>query len=210
MKIDLIVRGVCALRPGVPGSSENIRVRSIVGRFLEHTRVFYFRNGGDEEVYLSSADWMDRNFFRRIELASRCSTRSSQRRVIHEGLKPYLDDNTQAWEMHPDGSFARRKRGRGKKRCAQAELLASLAGYVVSARTGSRGTYPFWRPVPLYQSFHQLRAVPVFLRHRVGGVVLREDLLRVVAQLRHPHPVVALDQDVRAPRGACGEWGSAR
>ena len=68
VKIDLIVRGVCALRPGVPGLSENIRVRSIVGRFLEHTRIFYFKDGGQTRVYLSSADWMDRNFFRRIEL----------------------------------------------------------------------------------------------------------------------------------------------
>ena len=69
VKVDLIVRGVCALKPGVEGLSENIRVRSIVGRFLEHSRVFYFRNDGADDVWLSSADWMDRNFFRRIELA---------------------------------------------------------------------------------------------------------------------------------------------
>ena len=68
VKIELIVRGVCALRPGVPGVSENIRVRSVLGRFLEHSRIFYFYNGGAEDVYLSSADWMDRNFFRRIEV----------------------------------------------------------------------------------------------------------------------------------------------
>jgi polyphosphate kinase len=127
VKIDLVVRGVCALRPGVPKLSENIRVRSIVGRFLEHTRIFHFRNGGEDRVYLSSADWMDRNFFRRIELCFPVSTPKLARRVVREGLKPYLEDNTQAWEMGPDGTFVRRKRGRAKKRCAQLELLSELA-----------------------------------------------------------------------------------
>jgi polyphosphate kinase len=128
VKVDLVVRGVCALRPGVPRLSENIRVRSIVGRFLEHTRVFRFANGGQEKVWLSSADWMDRNFFRRIELAFPVVDAKLAKRVIREGLRPYLDDNTQSWEMRPDGSYERRKRGRGKKHCAQLELLAALAG----------------------------------------------------------------------------------
>ena len=127
VKIDLVVRGVCALRPGVPKLSEKIRVRSIVGRFLEHTRVFRFANGGDERVWLSSADWMDRNFFRRIELAFPVTDAKLARRIVREGLKPYLDDNTQSWDMLPDGTYARSKRGRGKKRCAQVELLALLA-----------------------------------------------------------------------------------
>ena len=127
VKVDLIVRGVCALRPGVPRISENIRVRSIVGRFLEHSRVFHFRNGGDAQVWLSSADWMDRNFFRRIELAFPVNDPKLARRVVAEGLKPYLEDNTQAWEMQPDGTYVRRKRAHGKKRCAQLEILASLA-----------------------------------------------------------------------------------
>jgi len=127
VKVDLVVRGVCALRPGVPKLSENIRVRSVVGRFLEHTRVFRFANAGSERVWLSSADWMDRNFFRRIELAFPILDAKLARRVVREGLKPYFDDNVQAWEMRPDGSYERRKRGRGKRHCAQAELLAALS-----------------------------------------------------------------------------------
>ncbi|MCY7389160.1 MAG: polyphosphate kinase 1 [Burkholderiales bacterium] len=129
VKVDLIVRGVCALRPGVPGLSENIRVRSIVGRFLEHSRIFYFRNGGDERVWLSSADWMDRNFFRRIELCFPVLDAKLKRRVISEGLKPYLDDNVQAWEMDGEGGYTRKHPARGPKavrRNAQEQLLALL------------------------------------------------------------------------------------
>ena len=84
--MDLIVRGVCALRPQVKGLSENIRVRSIVGRFLEHTRIFHFRNGGEAEIMISSADWMDRNFFRRIELAVPVLDPKARRRIMREGL----------------------------------------------------------------------------------------------------------------------------
>ncbi|MGA9164026.1 MAG: polyphosphate kinase 1 [Thiobacillus sp.] len=127
VKIDLIIRGVCALRPGIAGLSDNIRVRSIVGRFLEHTRIFYFRNGGDEQVYLSSADWMDRNFFRRIETGFPVLNPKLKKRVIAEGLKPYLRDNVQAWDMRSDGSFRRRSARRAKPYSAQAELLALLS-----------------------------------------------------------------------------------
>src|SRR5687767_7383455 len=112
VRVDLIVRGVCALRPGVKGLSDNIRVRSIVGRFLEHTRLFHFRNGGEAEVMISSADWMDRNFFKRIELAVPVLDPKARRRIVAEGLKLYLDDNVQAWDMQPDGTFKRIKRGR--------------------------------------------------------------------------------------------------
>ncbi len=126
VKIDLIVRGVCALRPGIAGLSDNIRVRSVVGRFLEHTRIFYFRNDGDELVYLSSADWMDRNFFRRIETCFPVLNPKLKKRVIAEGLKPYLRDNVQAWEMQSDGSFRRRTPRRSKPYNAQMELLALL------------------------------------------------------------------------------------
>ncbi len=125
VKIDLIVRGVCALRPGIRGLSENIRVRSIIGRFLEHSRIFYFANDGAEDVYLSSADWMERNFFRRIELCFPVLDPRLKQRVIKEGLRIYLADA--AWEMDADGNYHRRRaRGRAA-RPAQEQLLALLA-----------------------------------------------------------------------------------
>lgn len=130
VKVDLIVRGVCALRPAVEGLSENIRVRSVVGRFLEHSRIFYFRNGGDERVMLSSADWMERNFFRRIELCFPVTDMRLKKRVIAEGLMPYLKDNCQAWEMNGEGGYVRKKPAhgvRGVRKAAQEELLALLA-----------------------------------------------------------------------------------
>jgi polyphosphate kinase len=126
VKVDLIIRGVCALRPGIAGLSDNIRVRSVVGRFLEHSRIFYFHNDGDERVYLSSADWMDRNFFRRIETAFPILNPKLKKRVITEGLKPYLRDNVQAWDMLSDGAYRRRPLRRAKPYNAQAELLALL------------------------------------------------------------------------------------
>jgi len=127
VEIDLIVRGVCALKPGMAGVSENIRVRSIVGRFLEHSRVFYFHNGGAEDVYLSSADWMDRNFFRRVEICFPVLDARLKKRVINEGLKSYLDDNTQAWEMDADGRYHLKSPGRSKPQVAQETLLETLA-----------------------------------------------------------------------------------
>ena len=127
VQIDLIVRGVCALRPGVPGVSDNIRVRSIIGRFLEHTRVFYFHNDGAADVHLASADWMDRNFFRRVEISFPVLDPALKKRVIDEGLKPYLEDNTQAWEMDPDGQYQCKPPRRGKPVVAQEVLLDLLA-----------------------------------------------------------------------------------
>jgi len=126
VKIDLIVRGVCALRPGIKGLSENIRVRSIIGRLLEHHRVFYFFAGGEEKVYLSSADWMERNFFRRIELAFPVLDKKLKRRVISEGLQIYLTDNLQSWDMDANGSYHPRRGSRNKPRCAQSELIELL------------------------------------------------------------------------------------
>jgi polyphosphate kinase len=127
VKVDLIVRGICALRPGVEGLSENIRVRSIVGRFLEHSRVFWFRNDGADDVWLSSADWMDRNFFRRIELGFPILDDRLKRRVIKEGLKPYLDDNCQSWVMDSEGGYQRQVPKSGKRYSAQEELLSLLS-----------------------------------------------------------------------------------
>ncbi|MFH0934831.1 MAG: polyphosphate kinase 1 [Pseudomonadota bacterium] len=126
VRIDLVVRGVCALRPGVPGLSEHIKVRSIVGRFLEHTRIFYFLNGGKEDVYLSSADWMDRNFFRRVELCFPVREKKFKQRVILEGLKPYLKDNRQAWDMSADGHYTKKNPRGTLPRSAQQILLGEL------------------------------------------------------------------------------------
>ena len=109
-KIDLIVRGACMLPPGVPGQTDNIRVRSVVGRFLEHSRILYFRWGAgedDEALYLSSADWMGRNMFRRIELAWPVRDARLRQRVIDECLVPYLHDARDAWDLQPDGSYRR-------------------------------------------------------------------------------------------------------
>ena len=127
VKVDLIVRGVCALRPGVKGLSENIRVRSVIGRFLEHTRIFYFRNNLKHDVYLASADWMDRNFFRRIEVCFPVLDKKLKKRVIEEGLKIYLQDNSQAWGMDGEGHYRRKNTRRAEPKCAQIGLLRQLA-----------------------------------------------------------------------------------
>ena len=126
VRIDLVVRGACALRPGVKGLSENITVRSIVGRLLEHHRIYYFRNGGADDVYLSSADWMGRNLFRRIEVAWPVLDARLKRRVLDEGLKPYLEDTAEAWILGADGLYQPPKAG-AAARSAQRLLLAALA-----------------------------------------------------------------------------------
>ena len=119
---------MCALRPGIAGLSENIRVRSVIGRFLEHSRIFYFRNDGAHDIYLSSADWMGRNFFRRIEICFPVLDARLKKRVLTEGLNPYLKDNSQSWEMDADGHYHLRATTRSsKKLCAQEALLTELA-----------------------------------------------------------------------------------
>ena len=104
VKIDLIVRGICSLRPGVPGLSENISVRSIVGRFLEHSRVYYFLNAGDEEFYCASADWMERNLLRRSESCFEIRQKAMKDQ-IRSDLELFLADNCQAWRLNGDGSY---------------------------------------------------------------------------------------------------------
>jgi len=126
--IDLIVRGACALRPGVPGLSENIRVRSVLGRFLEHHRIWSFENAGDAEVWLTSADWMGRNLFRRIEVAFPVLDPALRRRVVEEGLDIYLADRSDAWLLDADGTWRPVRGGRrDRETSAQALLLARQA-----------------------------------------------------------------------------------
>ena len=126
VEIDLIVRGICCLRPGVPGVSDNIRVRSIVGRFLEHTRVFYFANDGDPELYLSSADWMDRNFFRRVETCFPVEDEALRARVQRD-LDTYLADNCQAWELQSDGAYRHCRPQPGESQTAAQQQLLHAA-----------------------------------------------------------------------------------
>ncbi|CAQ69365.1 polyphosphate kinase 1 [Cupriavidus taiwanensis] len=124
VRIDLIVRGACALRPGIAGLSEHITVRSVMGRFLEHSRIFYFHDGGAEKVMLSSGEWMDRSLSRRIEICFPVLDPVLKARVISEGLKPYLSDRREAWMMTSEGDYARQPVPEGES--AQRMLLAAL------------------------------------------------------------------------------------
>lgn len=115
VQIDLIIRSICCLRPGLPGLSENIRVRSIVGRFLEHTRVYYFSNNGNPRIYCSSADWMDRNLFNRVEACFPIEDPALKKRIYEQGLLTYMQDNQQAWLLQGDGSWVRVKVADGEE-----------------------------------------------------------------------------------------------
>ncbi|MFO7594129.1 MAG: polyphosphate kinase 1 [Pseudomonadota bacterium] len=125
VKIDLIVRGICCLRPGIPGVSDNIHVRSIIGRFLEHTRVFYFLNDGKEEIFGSSADWMERNLYNRVETCFPIEDKTLRERLLRE-LECYLNDNMQAWELQSDGNYLRLSPGDKEPLSAQQKLLKTL------------------------------------------------------------------------------------
>jgi polyphosphate kinase len=129
VSIDLIIRGACTLRPGIPGVSENIRVRSIIGRFLEHSRVYWFGNDGEPELYCASADWMERNLMRRIEVAVPILEPELFARVYDETLDNYLRDNTQAWLLGSDGRYTRSHPSRGEApHNAQQALLSAYCG----------------------------------------------------------------------------------
>jgi polyphosphate kinase len=140
--VDLIVRGFCCLRPGVPGLSDNIRVISVIGRFLEHSRVFYFRNGQDDplagDFYISSADWMYRNLLARVELSVPIEDRPSRER-IWEILQIMLADQRQAWDMKPDGSYVQRRPpadSRAPESLGTHQLLMDLTRRRASAGAG--------------------------------------------------------------------------
>ncbi len=128
VEIDLIVRGGCTLRPGLPGVSERIRVRSVVGRFLEHSRVYWFANDGAPELYCASADWMERNLLRRIEVGFPILDPELAARVFEETLVNYLADNTQAWQLGSDGRYTRVAIGDTMPHSAQRTLLAKICG----------------------------------------------------------------------------------
>jgi polyphosphate kinase len=128
VKVELLVRGICCLRPGLPGVSENIEVTSIVGRFLEHSRIFYFRNSGEEEVYIGSADLMPRNIDHRVETLAPVRDPALIRRLRDDVLAAYLNDNVKARQMDPNGVYTRKKAPSGRARLnVQGLLIARRA-----------------------------------------------------------------------------------
>jgi polyphosphate kinase len=144
VKIDLLVRGICCLRPGVPGVSENITVRSIVDRFLEHSRIYYFENACQPKLYVASADWMPRNFFRRIETAFPIEDGNLRERIISQVLGASIADNVKSRLLQPDGSYRRAdKREREKSSRSQSEFitLAQQEEAAPSKNTGKKSKY---------------------------------------------------------------------
>lgn len=144
VEVLLNVRGICCLRPGIKGTSERIRVRSIVDRYLEHARVFYFANGGHEEVYLSSADWMRRNLDRRLEILFPVRDQNVRRRLVWV-LRTYFEDNVKAWELQPDGTY-RRARQEGEPVRAQQTFYTDAVAAVRAAEHAGHQFRPLTRP----------------------------------------------------------------
>jgi polyphosphate kinase len=163
VEIDLVVRGICCLRPGLPGVSERIRVRSIVGRFLEHSRLWSFANGGDEEFYIGSADWMPRNFERRVEAVVPITDASLFPR-LHTLLATYLADNRQSWDLLADGTYAQRTPEGGDVCSAHVRLLADPWGM----------TTPEARPAPDGRVVGETVApMPVHVETQAAGAASR-------------------------------------
>ena len=133
VQIDVIVRGACILPAGVPGYTDNVRIRSIIGRLLEHSRVFYFKRGEQEELWLSSADWMNRNMLRRVELAWPVTDPALRQRLMEECIHQYLQDTRDAWLLQPDGTYVRAAQAQGKQRLVHSAQSALMARY------GSKG-----------------------------------------------------------------------
>jgi polyphosphate kinase len=138
VKIDLIVRGICALRPGVRGVSDHIRVRSIVGRFLEHSRIYYFANGGQEETYVGSADWMPRNLYERVEVIFPLKDELLRERVHQEILEAYLADNVKSRILKKDGSYLRTWQAQGKRKAPAAAAAFSAQEFFLRLAEGKQ------------------------------------------------------------------------
>ena len=130
VEIDRIIRGISTVRPGVPGVSDNIRVRSIVGRLLEHSRVYYFENGGNYEIYMGSSDWMPRNLDRRVEILTPVEQPAIREYLKNSYLTTYLADNTKAWELRTDGTYEKAASGEeSPARNSQDEFQGDLGLY---------------------------------------------------------------------------------
>jgi polyphosphate kinase len=139
VNIDLLVRGMCALRPGVRGVSDRIQVRSIVGRFLEHSRIFHFANGGQEEVYLSSADWMPRNLYERVEVMFPLKEALNRERVRHEILDAYLADNLKSRSLRKDGVYVRSWQAEGKRKPPAGAQAFGSQDFLLGLAEGKQG-----------------------------------------------------------------------
>ena len=147
VSIDLSIRGMCSLRPGVPGVSDNITVRSVVGRFLEHSRIFYFKNAGDDEVYISSADWMPRNLYERVEVMCPLLDPVLKQRARDEILAAYLADNVKARVLDRHGNYSRVPRRRGQPAFSAQEFLMAVAEGNAGKATIPEPSTPVVKPV---------------------------------------------------------------
>ncbi|MCR5163330.1 MAG: polyphosphate kinase [Thermoguttaceae bacterium] len=146
VKIQLNVRGICCLKPGIPGLSENIQVFSIIDRFLEHARIFYFQNAGDPEVYLASADWMTRNLDKRLEILFPVLAQPLRKRIL-SALNLYLADNQKSHELQPDGTWKKRKPGKNQEKIRAQEILYCQAVDAANAPSATPLQYiPLQKP----------------------------------------------------------------